>query len=496
MARTRNQTVPAATDAGVQDGGPKRAAEEGALARVAVRFTDWAEKWFPDAFIFVAIAVVVVALAALINGASPTAIAKSFGDGFWSLIPFTMQMVFVTIGGYVVATSPPVQRLIDRLALVPRTGRGAVGLVAVATMLSSLLSWGLSLIFGGVLARALARREELRMDYRAAGAAAYLGLGATWAMGLSSSAAQLQANPKSLPPSLLPITGVIPFSETIFLWQSMLIALVLVVISAVIAVMSAPGPDTAVTARDLGVDVHKRDDGHVEPPRQPGEWLEHSPILTVLIVVLGLGWIYQEFGRQSWMVAISSLNTYNFLFLMLGLLLHWRPKRFLVSLGKAVPATAGILIQFPFYAAIALILTNAKNAGGTSVADVIAHAFVSLNTQGSFPISMGLYSALLGFFVPSGGGKWLLEAPYVMQAANELKVHLGWAVQVYNAAEALPNLINPFWMLPLLGILGLKARDIVGFSFLQLVIHLPVVLFLLWALAFTLEYHPPVMPSG
>jgi len=100
----------------------------------------------------------------------------------------------------------------------------------------------------------------------------------------------------------------------------------------------------------------------------------------------------------------------------------------------------------------------------------------------------------LGFFVPSGGGKWLLEAPYVMQAANELKVHLGWAVQIYNAAEALPNLINPFWMLPLLGILGLKARDIVGFSFLQLLVHLPVVLFLLWALSFTLPYQPPVLP--
>ena len=70
---------------------------------------------------------------------------------------------------------------------------------------------------------------------------------------------------------------------------------------------------------------------------------------------------------------------------------------------------------------------------------------------------MGVYSAILGFFVPSGGGKWLLEAPYVMQAANDLHVHLGWAVQIYNAAEALPNLINPFWMLPLLGVLGLQA---------------------------------------
>ena len=472
----------------------KAGGSDGRLARTALRFTDWAERWFPDAFVFVAIAVVIVALGALANGAQPMAVAKSFGDGFWSLIPFTMQMVFVTIGGYVVATSAPVQALINGLARLPRTGRGAVGLVAVATMLSSFLSWGLSLIFGGLLCRALARRKDLRMDYRAAGAAAYLGLGATWAMGLSSSAAQLQANPKSLPPSLLPITGVIPFSETIFLWQSMLIALILVVLSTAIALASAPGRDTAVTAQDLGIDP-ANDVDDVDPPDQPGEWLEYLPILTILVALLAGGWLYQEFARQDWITAISNLNTYNFLFLMLGFLLHWRPKRFVVAIAKAVPATAGILIQYPFYAAIAAILTGAKNAGGTSVADVITHAFVSLNTAGSFPLSMGVYSAALGFFVPSGGGKWLLEAPYVMQAANELKVHLGWAVQVYNAAEALPNLINPFWMLPLLGILGLKARDIVGFSFLQLVFHLPVVLLLLWALAFTLEYHPPVVPG-
>ncbi|KQP54908.1 TIGR00366 family protein [Methylobacterium sp. Leaf108] len=477
---------------------PKRtaagAATDGALAQLGIRFTAWAERWFPDAFVFVAIAVVIVALGAVANGAPPMAIARSFGDGFWSLIPFTMQMAFVTIGGYVVATAPPVQRLIDRLARVPKSGTAAVGFVAAATMLSSFLSWGLSLIFGGLLARALARRTELRMDYRAAGAAAYLGLGATWAMGLSSSAAQLQANPASLPKSLLPITGVIPFSETIFLWQSMLVAAILFVISVVIAIASAPGRDTAVTAQDLGIDV-AREEETIEAPSQPGERLEHWPILNILLVILAAGWIWQEFSRQSWITAISNLNTYNLIFITLGLLLHWRPIRFLRAVAKSVPATAGILIQFPLYAAISAMLTGAKNAAGTSVSDVITHAFVSLNTTGSFPISMGVYSAVLGFFVPSGGGKWLLEAPYVMQAANELQVHLGWAVMVYNAAEALPNLINPFWMLPLLGILGLKARDIVGFSFLQLLVHLPVVLFLLWALAFTLTYHPPVMPG-
>jgi len=467
---------------------------DGLMVRVAVGFTSWAERWFPDPFVFVAIAVVIVAAAAMAAGASPLAVSQAFGGGFWSLITFTMQMAFVAIGGYVVATSGPAARLIRRLAALPRTGVGAVGMVATVSLLASLLNWGLSLIFSGLLVLALARRRELRMDYRAAGAAAYLGLGSVWALGLSSSAAQLQANAASLPDSLLSITGVIPFTETIFLWQSLALAAILIAVSITIAVSSAPGPEQAVTAEALGIDVTAGETAVAERRIQPGEWLEHSPVLTVLIVLLSAGWLVQEFSRQPAIVAISSLNTYNFLFLALGMLLHWRPRRFLDAVTRAVPATSGVLIQFPLYGAIAAMLTQARNAAGLSLADQIAHAFVSLTTQHVFPLAIGLYSAVLGFFVPSGGGKWLLEAPYLMQAANELHVHLGWAVQVYNAAEALPNLVNPFWMLPLLGVLGLRARNIVGFTLLQLVVMLPLVLGLLWALAFTLPYHPPVMP--
>jgi short-chain fatty acids transporter len=468
---------------------------EAPLARLGLRFTNWAERWFPDAYVFVCLAVAVVAAGALINGAAPAVVAKTFGDGFWSLIPFTMQMAIVAIGGYVVASSPPAAKLIDALAAAPRSGPAAVAFVAAISMLSSLLSWGLSLIFSGLLVRALARRSDLHMDYRAAGAAAYLGLGATWALGLSSSAAQLQANAGSLPKPLLQITGVIPFAETIFLWQSMAMAAVLIVVSTVLAGLSAPSRETAVTARMMNVDAEPTQAAGLQQRERPGEWLEYSPLLTVIVVALGGWWIVQEFASKNAIVAISNLNTYNLLFLMLGMLLHWRPRSFLNAINKAVPATAGVLIQFPLYGSIATMMTSAKGFGGHTVADQVAHAFVSLTTAGTFPVAMGIYSAVLGFFIPSGGGKWIIEAPYVMQAANDLKVHLGWAVQVYNTAEALPNLINPFWMLPLLGVLGLRARDIVGFSFLQLLAHLPIVLFLLWAFAPTLAYHAPVIPQ-
>ena len=474
-------------------GAPLDASGETALARLGLAFTNWAERWFPDAYVFVALAVAVVAAAALANGATPLSVARSFGEGFWSLITFTMQMAIIVISGYVVATSPPVAKLIDGLAALPRSGRAAVGWVAALSMATSLLNWGLSLIFSGLLVRAVARRADLRMDYRAAGAAGCLGLGATWALGLSSSAAQLQANPASLPKALLDITGVIPFEQTIFLWQSMAVVAVLFVVSIALALMSAPSAAKAVTAQMMGENVESSP-APLPRPQRPGEWLEYNPLLTLIVVALAGGWLAQEFASKDPILAISNLNTYNLMFLMLGALLHWRPRNFLNAVAQAVPATAGVLIQFPLYGGIATMMTAAKGFGGASVADQVAHAFVSLTSTGTFPIAMGIYSAVLGFFVPSGGGKWLIEAPYVMQAANDLKVHLGWAVQIYNAAEALPNLINPFWMLPMLCVLGLKARDLVGFTFLQFVVHTPVVLLMLWVLARTLTYMPPVFP--
>lgn len=463
------------------------------LQRTALSFTRWAEHWFPDAFVFALIALAVVVLAALGNGAGPLAISKAFGDGFWSLIPFTMQMAMVAISGYVVAVSPPVTRFINRVALLPQTGRGAIALVATLSMTSSLLNWALSLIFSGLLVRALARRQALNMDYRAAAAAGYLGLGATWAMGLSSSAAQLQANAASLPPQLLAITGVIPFSQTIFLWQSLLLTVILILVSIAIAWYSAPTGDAAQTAAKLGIDVSDPTPAQT-PPVRPGEWLEYSPTLSGFVVLLGLGWLVQEFQAKDPLLAISGLNTYNFLFLMLGIALHGRPRAFVAAVTRAVPTTGGVLIQYPFFAGLATVLTVAAGANGITLSDRIASWFVAVATTDSYPLLMGVYSAVLGLFIPSGGGKWLIEAPYVMQAAMKLKVHLGWAVQIYNAAEALPNLINPFWMLPLLGVVGLKARDVVGFTALQLLIHIPLVLGLLWLLAGTLSYSPPVLP--
>ena len=468
---------------------------EKGLARVAQSLASWTEKWFPDAYVVALVGVVVVAVAALANGSSPQTVVNAFGDGFWDLTAFTLQMAMVVLTGYVVATCPPVARLIDRLATVPQTARSAVSFVAFLSMSVSFLNWGLSLVFGGLLARAIARRSDLRVDYRALGAAAFMGLGAVWALGMSSSAAQLQATAASLPSELLKITGVLDFGTTIFTWQSLLTCAIIIALTVVIAHFSAPRGAAIMTAEDLDVDL---DDQTTEvPPRsRPGEWLEYSRILPVLAGLMTLGWLISQLFTKPVLTVVSSLNGYLLVFLILGLVLHGTPRKFLQAVARAVPATGGILVQFPLYAAMAAILTKAKGSGGQTVSDHLAELFTSIGGGGAFALVIAIYTVVLGIFIPSGGGKWLVEAPYVMQSATDVQMNLGWTVQIYNVAEALPNLINPFFMLPLLAVLGLRARDLVGFTFLQFIFHLPVVLALVWLLGMTFDFVPPVVPSA
>jgi short-chain fatty acids transporter len=459
--------------------------QESGMARMGLALATWSERWFPDPLVFAFVGIVFVFLTGLALHEPASKLAIQGGKGFWTLVPFTMQMVMIIIGGYVVATTPIVHRLIRWLAGLPTNGRNAVALVALFSMLTSLISWGLSLIFSGLLVREMAKRVK-GMDYRAAGAAGYLGLGAVWALGLSSSAAMMMATKTAIPPALYTISGLISLRQTLFLWQNLVMAAVLIVVSVIVAYLSAPSEANARTAEDYGI-AYEPVDRPLEPKTKPGEWLEYSPLLSVLVAAL-LIWYLVDFFHNSPQGALAALdlNTYNLMFLTVGLLLHWRPKRFMRAVAECVPATGGVLIQFPFYAVIFGMIV------GTAISPWLSNLFVRITTHGTYPLLVALYSAVLGVFVPSGGSKWVIEAPYILQAANLHQVHLGWVVQIYNASEALPNLVNPFWMLPLLGILKLKARDLVGYGVLQMAVHIPIVFFLCWFFARHMAYVPPV----
>ncbi len=459
--------------------------KEGALERFGLWLAVGSEKWFPDAWVFALVGIVFVFCFGLLIGESPSKLALEGGKSFWILIPFTMQMALIIIGGYVVATTPAVYLLIQKVAGITSNPRTAVAWIAFFSMATSLLSWGFSLIFSGLLVREMAQKIK-GLDYRAAGAAAYLGLGAVWALGFSSSAALMMATKGSIPPKLFEISGLIPLTQTLVIWPNFWTIVILIVVSILVAYYSAPNPERAKTAEDFGLKLEPPD-MKLEPRQKPGEWLEYSPVLIVLVGAMLVWYLIDVFQKApTGPLAALDLNNYNLIFITVGMLLHWRPKRFLKAVAQSVPATGGVLIQFPFYAVIFGMIV------GTGINKWLADLFVSITTQNTYALLVAAYSAVLGVFIPSGGSKWVIEAPYVLQAAIEHKVNLGWVVQIYNAAEALPNLLNPFWMLPLLGILHLRARDLVGYSVLQMVIHIPIVFFLCWLFAQYIPFVPPM----
>src|SRR5215212_1491575 len=466
--------------------------EPGFLARMALALTDWSERWLPDAFIFALLATVIVIAAALsATGSTPAQVVDAWGKGFWELIPFTLQMALIIITGHVLATSPPVGRVIRALAAWPASPRSAVALVALFAMSSAWLNWGFSLIFSAVLAKEIARRIA-GVDYRALAAASFLGIGSVWAQGLSGSAALQMATPGALQPQIRDIVahgglvpgGIIPFQHTIFLWQSLVSVVIEIAVVTLVMWLVTPPAGRAKTARDLGIVLGQSE--IVAPPAParptPGQWLEHSPILNWLIVLIGGTYLVRYFMQAGEPLNAINLNIVNLTFLLLGFLLHKTPARLMHAVQSATPAVWGVILQFPFYAGIAGIIT------GTHLSQQIAHAFVGISNAKTFPAIVAVYSAVLGVFVPSGGSKWVVEAPYVMAAAHELKVHLGWVVASYDLGEAVANLIQPFWMLPILGLFQLRARDVMGYTFVVFLVLVPVVLLLVTILGATLSY--------
>ena len=471
--------------------------EPGLIARAAIRLTAWTEKWIPDAFIFALVATFIVFGAALIATPSTfTQVIDAWGDGFWDLIPFTLQMSLIIITGHVLATSAPMGRAIRAIAGKPATARGAVALVTFFALATSWFNWGFSLIFSAVLAKEVARRVP-GVDYRALAAASVLGIGSIWAQGLSGSAALQMATPGALQPQIRDIVanggmvpgGIIPFRDTIFLWQSFVSVLVEMVVVTLVMWLATPPASKAKTARDLGVEL-----GDSELPQasafakatadkpSPGQWLEYSPILNLILVAMGAVYLFRYFGRAAEPLNAITVNIINFSFLLVGVLLHRTPARLMQAVQAATPAVWGVILQFPFYAGIAAIITS------THLSQQLANAFVSVSTRASYPAVVAIYSAVLGVFVPSGGSKWVIEAPYVMAAAHELKVHLGWVVAAYDLGEALANLVQPFWMLPILGMFGLRARDVMGYTFIVFLALTPVVILLVALLGATLPY--------
>ncbi len=420
-----------------------------ALSRPMVRVV---ERYLPDPFVFVMILTLVAAAAAFFTqGTSPLQIVEIWGDGFWSLLTFSMQMLLVLVTGYMMASTPLVKGGLAKLAGLASTAGGAILLVSVTSLAASWINWGFGLVVGALFAKELAR--QIKVDYRLLVASAYSGF-IVWHGGLAGSV-PLSVATEGHP--FQDITGVIPTSETIF--SPFNLAIVVALFIAVPFINRAMMPKAG---EEVFVDPELLKETETEKPEAPtpADRLEHSPVLTVLIGLSGIAWALNYFVGGGGL----SLNVINFVFLSLAILLHGSPRNLLNALQDAVKGGAGIVIQFPFYAGIMAIMVE------SGLAASISEGLIGLATATTLPFWTFLSAGIVNFFVPSGGGQWAVQAPVILPAAEALGLDMAKASMAVAWGDAWTNMVQPFWALPILGIAGLRAKDIMGFCIIHLIL--------------------------
>lgn len=420
-----------------------------ALSRPAVKLV---ERYLPDPYIFVLLLTLIAAAAAIaIERQSPMAVLTYWGDGFWNLLSFSMQMLLVLVTGFMLASSPPVKRLLASLATVARNAGAAIILVTLVSLAASWINWGFGLVVGALFAKELAR--QIKVDYRLLVASAYSGF-VVWHGGLAGSVPLTIATDGHFAMEQI---GIIATSETIFSAFNLIIVAALFVAVPLVNRMMLPGERESVY-----IDPALLGDDHHQRPRitRPAERLENSATLALLVGVPGLIYIVSYFVGGGGL----NLNIVNFMFLFLGIVLHRTPQSLLNSLHEGIKGGAGIVIQFPFYAGIMAIMIQ------SGLAETMSRAMISLATETTLPFWTFISAGIVNMFVPSGGGQWAVQAPVVIPAAQALGVDIPRAAMAVAWGDAWTNLLQPFWALPVLGIAGLKAKDIMGFCLIQLIV--------------------------
>ncbi|WP_227397093.1 short-chain fatty acid transporter [Jeotgalibacillus aurantiacus] len=412
------------------------------------------ERWLPDPFLFVVILTLVVfALGIGLTGSTPVEMVAFWGEGFWALLAFSMQMVLVLVTGFVLASSPIFKKGLGSLASVAKSPGSAIIWVTLISLAASWINWGFGLVIGALFAKELAKRVQ-GVDYRLLIASAYSGF-LIWHAGFSGST-PLSIATEGHP--LVDTIGIIPTSETIFAGYNLIIILALIVILPLLNRLMMPAKEDTVTV-DPAVLEEDEVAVSIAEPLTPAEKLENSWILSMVIGVLGIAFLAYYFVQNGFAL---NLDLVNFLFLFLGILFHGTPRRYLNAVQNAVKGAGGIIIQFPFYAGIMGMMT----ASGLTL--MMSDMFVSISTDVTFPLFAFLSAGIVNFFVPSGGGQWAVQGPIMMDAAIALDASTAKVAMAVAWGDAWTNMIQPFWALPALAIAGLKAKDIMGFCLIVL----------------------------
>jgi short-chain fatty acids transporter len=418
--------------------------------------TNLVDRWLPDSFVLVLLlSLFVFGAGVIFEVKSPLEMARAWGEGFWTLLEFSMQMVLILVTGFMLAGTPIVGRMLDRLCRLARTPGQAIVWVTIVSLLANWINWGFGLVVSALYARQLAKVVR-GVDYPLLIASAYSGF-IVWHGGLSGSVPLSIATPGHFNEKWI---GIIPTTETIFSGMNIGIVLSLVVLVPVVNwLMIGHGARSAAVAPAL----FKDSDAPAEAVNldRPVDYLEHSRFLCYVVSLIGLAFAYLYFRDKGFSL---NLNIMNFLFLILALALHGSAHCFLKSLDKAIRGAAGIVIQFPFYAGLMGMMTF------SGLAQDISDFFVAISTARTLPFFTFISAGVLNIFIPSGGAQWAVQSQAVLPAAIELKADFARTAMAVAWGDAWTNLVQPFWALPALAIAGLRAKDIMGYCLVVLII--------------------------
>jgi len=361
--------------------------------------------------------------------------------------------------------------VLDRLANAPQTAEQAVVIVALVAMFCALINWGLGLIVGALIARNVARSAKergIRVHYPVLGAAGYSGL-LVWHGGLSGSAPLSVTQQKDLV-SILGRADVDPIGlgQTLFSSMNLIVNVLLFVLVPMFLVWMLPKDSKSIVP--ITYEQAAEDTKSDPPPANPtpADRFERSFILTLLIAAMGIIYLVQYFHEIG--IDRIDLNSINLAFIVLGFLLHGSPRSYARAIGNATSSCSGIILAFPFYAGI---------MGMMGLSGLVSD-FAGFISEVAGPIALAPLSFLsagaVNLFVPSGGGQWAIQGPLVIQAADNLGLPLGKAVMAVAYGDQWTNMLQPFWALPLLGITGLRARDIIGYTGALMLLVAPIFL--------------------
>jgi short-chain fatty acids transporter len=433
------------------------------LDRIAHPFVLFSERFYPDPFVF---AIVLTAMAfGMAVLATPTTAAEAleiWGMGLTGFLAFAMQICVVLVCSHALAHTDAVRRGIDGVARWPRTAPQAYGLVAILAGLASLVTGALGLVVGALSALAIARqgRERgLRLHFPLLVASAYGGF-VVWHMGYSGTAPLAVATPGH---TLESLTGIVPITETTFASWNLALALVTLLAVGLVCSRLSPPEEEIIELGEREGDASLAQMGP-EPKRNgagsmaatPADRLDQARILSFGLGLLILAFVVSWFRSRGFQL---TLDLVNWSFLSAGLLLARSPRHYLGLIADASRTLGPVILQYPLYAGVVALIT------GTPLVGLLSDGFIALASAETLGFWAFVSGGLFNLFVPSGGGQWAVQGPIFLEAARELGVATPVVVMGVAYGDQWTNMIQPFWALPLLAIVGLDARAIMGYCF-------------------------------